>query len=186
MQKVLLIIGPLLLTALVACGREGSSGTESVSAASNAAPFRISTGTSPIRYARDIERNANGLSGREPKPILPDSPPPDFLVLHDLIEGIGGGRYGGVAVPGDEVEVQYVGYVYETEKKFASSWEEGKPFVFTLGSGEMSEGWEEGLDQIEAGDRREMVIPPDLTMGGSRVEVPATTVVFVVDALRVM
>lgn len=184
MQKVLLIIAAILVLGLGACGGDTSTGSGGDTTAFE--PFRISTKNPTIRYARDMKRQPNGLSGGEPKPVIPDSPPPDFLAIHDLYEGIGGGRYGGVALPGDKVEVQYVAYVYDTEKKFASSWDEGKPSVFTLGTGEMSEGWEEGMDQIEAGDRREMVIPPDLTTGGSRVDIPFTTVVYVVDALRVI
>jgi peptidylprolyl isomerase len=185
MRKVLLIITALLVAmALSACGEESSTGSGSETTASE--PFRISTKEPIYRYARDMKLQPNGLSGKELKPNIPDSPPPDFLVIHDSYEGIAGGRYGDIAEPGDKVEVQYVGYVYDTEKKFASSWDEGKPFVFTLGKGEVIDGWEEGLDQIEGGDRREMVIPPDLTGGGSRMQAPSTTVFYVVEALRVM
>jgi peptidylprolyl isomerase len=187
MKKALLSIGVLLLLALsvAACGGDSSTGSGSSTASSDAEPFRISTETPIYRYAKDMKRNANGLSGKELQPNIPDSPPPDFLVIHDSYEGIGGGRYGDLADPGDKVEVQYAGYVYDTGKKFASSWDEGKPFVFTLGKGEVIEGWEEGMDQIEAGDRREMVIPPDMTGGGSRMKAPEETVFYVVEALRV-
>lgn len=185
MQKGFLIIGLLLALALGACGEEGSSDSSGGSDAREFAPFRISTATPPIRYARDMKIDANGLSGKELKPIIPDSPPPEYLVVHDLIEGIAGGRYGDVAGPGDEVEVQYAGYDYETEKKFASSWDQGKPFVFTLGKGEVIEGWEQGLLDLEAGDRRELVIPPELTSGGSRMSAPqGRALVYVVEGLR--
>jgi peptidylprolyl isomerase len=185
MRKALLIITALLLAmVLAACGEESSTGSGGDTTASE--PFRISTKKPIYRYAEDMKLQANGLSGKELKPNIPDSPPPDFLVIHDSYEGIGGGVYGDTASPGDKVEVQYVGYVYDTEKKFASSWDEGKPFVFTLGKGEVIEGWEEGLPEIEAGDRREMVIPPDLTGGGSRMEAPSTTVFYVVEALKVL
>ena len=185
MQRPLLIIAVLLAVALVACGEESSTGSGTGTSASNSEVFRISEEKPIYRWAKDMKRNASGLSGKELKPNIPDSPPPDFLVIHDSYEGIAGGRYGDIAFPGDKIEVQYVGYVYDSEKKFASSWEEGKPCVFTLGKGEVIDGWEEGMDQIEAGDRREMVIPPDLTGGGSRMDAPEDTVFYVVEALRV-
>ena len=184
MQKALLIIGMLLALTLVACGEESSTGSGSTDA-SETEQFRINTEKPIIRYAKDMKLSPNGLSGKELKPAIPDATPPDFLVIHDSYEGIGGGRYGDIAFPGDKIEVQYVGYVYDSKKKIASSWDEGKPFVFTLGKGEVIDGWEEGLEQIEAGDRREMVIPPDLTGGGSRMEAPEETLFYVVEALRV-
>lgn len=175
----------LLALSLAACGGDSSTGSGSSTAASDAEPFRIATEAPVIRYAKDMKLDANGLSGKEIKPVIPDSPPPDFLVIHDSYEGIGGGRYGELGDPGDKVEVQYVGYSYDSEKKIASSWDEGKPFVFTLGKGEAFEGWEEGMLEIEAGDRREMVIPPDLTSGGSRLKAPEETLFYVVEALRI-
>lgn len=185
MPKSLLIIAVFLAVALAACGEESSTGSGTDTTASDAEVFRISTEKPIYRWAKDMKRKPNGLSGKELKPNIPDSPPPDFLVIHDSYEGIAGGRYGDIAFPGDKIEVQYVGYVYDSEKKFASSWDEGKPFVVTLGKGEAIDGWEEGLDQIEGGDRREMVIPPDLTGGGSRMSAPEDTVFYVVEALRV-
>jgi FKBP-type peptidyl-prolyl cis-trans isomerase len=48
-------------------------------------------------------------------------------------------------------------------------------------------GWEEGAEAMEISDRRELVIPPDLTTGGSRMkEVPqGETLVYVIDLLHV-
>ena len=68
--------------------------------------------------------------------------------------------------------VQYVGYLYDSKKKFASSWDEGKPFTFTLGKGEVSQGWEEGVFQMEVSDQRELIIPPAMTAGGPPKDVP--------------
>lgn len=186
MAKILCIIGATLVLALAACGGESSTGSVDEGAGGGPETFQLKTGAPPIRYASKMKPKANGLVGSEPSPVIPNSPPPDFLVVHDMIEGIGGGRYGSLGYSGDKVELQYVGYIYDTEKKFASSWDEGKPFVFTLGKGEVLEGWEQGLEGIEAGDRREIVVPPDLTTGGSRVAAPSTTLVYVIDALRVM
>ncbi|HET7589966.1 MAG TPA: FKBP-type peptidyl-prolyl cis-trans isomerase [Solirubrobacterales bacterium] len=177
MRRLVLIITALV--ALVAAGC-GSGGDGSSSASSDSfKPFRIPTpgGKSPIRYEEKQHLDASGLSGPEPKPVIPKGPPPEFVALNDLIEGIGH-----LYERGEKLTVQYVGYDYETGKKFASSWEEEKPFTFTLGKGEVIEGWEEGLEGLEGGDRREMVIPADEARGKLPPGIPqGKAVIFVVE-----
>ncbi|MDQ2630105.1 MAG: FKBP-type peptidyl-prolyl cis-trans isomerase [Actinomycetota bacterium] len=124
----------------------------------------------------------NGLVGSEPKPVIPDRPPPEFVVAVDLIDSFSPP----VADDGDRVKVQYVGFLYDSKKKFVSSWDEGKPFAFTLGRGEVIEGWEEGIKRIEIGDRREIIVPPEDATDGSRMDAPSgATLVYVVEALAI-
>lgn len=167
----------ILALALAGCGG-GSDSSSSISYK----PFDLEAPHSPIRREAELKPAANGLVGDEPKPLIPDRPPPEFLVTQDLIDGIG--HY---ARAGDTVTVQYVGYLYDSKKKFASSWAQGKPFSFTLGSGETMEGWEQGVEGMEVADERELVIPPELTKGGSRMKgaPQAGTLVYVVDLLNV-
>lgn len=179
MVKPVLTISLVLVLLLAGCG--GSSDSDSVSYR----PFDLPAGESgkrTIRYAEDLKPKANGLVGSELKPIIPDRPPPEFLVAQDLIDGIGP-----MAFPGNELTVQFVGAIYDSKKKFASSWDEGKPFTFVLGNGETMQGWEEGIEGMEVSDRRELVIPAELTTGGSRMkDVPTgTTLVYVIDLLDV-
>ncbi|HSS42388.1 MAG TPA: FKBP-type peptidyl-prolyl cis-trans isomerase [Solirubrobacterales bacterium] len=176
MPRKLLIISALLAMVLPGCGG-GSDSSSSVSFE----PYDLEAPRSPIRREAQLKPAANGLSGAETKPIIPDKPPPEFLINQDLIDGIGR-----LAREGDTVTVQYVGYLYDSKKKFASSWDEGKPFTFTLGKGEVSQGWEEGVNQMETSDRRELVIPPDMTAGGPPKDVPkGETLVYVLDLLHV-
>lgn len=122
----------------------------------------------------------NGLVGTEPAPVIPDSPPPSFLAVQDLIQGIGH-----FAMPGDSVTVQLVAVDYDTRRKLISSWDDGRPFKFTLGRGEAIEGLEEGVQEMEVGDRREIVVPPSLARKGWPANrIPArTTSVFLVDLI---
>jgi peptidylprolyl isomerase len=176
MLRRLLIIGALLAMVLPGCG----GGSDSSSAVSYE-PFDLEAPHSPIRREAQLKPAANGLVGSEPKPIIPDQPAPEFLINQDLIDGIGR-----MARAGDTVTVQYVGYLYDSKKKFASSWDEGKPFTFTIGNGEVSQGWEEGVYQMETSDQRELVIPPELTAGGPPKDVPkGETLVYVIDMLNV-
>jgi FKBP-type peptidyl-prolyl cis-trans isomerase len=175
MRKALLIILALAALLLVGCGSDSSSSTES------AEHFKIPIpgGKAPVRYEKEMQIDASGLSGPEPKPVIPHGPPPDFLALVDLVEGIGHLYY-----EGDTVTVQYAGYDYETGKKFASSWDKGKPFTFTLGKGEVVKGFEEGSLELEGGDRRELVVPPDETKGKLPPGIPqGKTVIFIVEPI---
>jgi peptidylprolyl isomerase len=135
------------------------------------------------RQPEDLKPGPNGLAGSELKPVIPDRPPPDFLYLTELIDSFSPA----VASDGDRVTLQYVGFLYDSKEKFVSSWDEGKPFTFTLGKGEVIPGWEEGLQRLEIGDRRQMIVPPDLATDGSRMRGMPTgsTLVFVVEALDV-
>jgi len=145
-------------------------------------PWNLPLPDRQIRRAEALKPSENGLVGSELKPIIPDRPPPEFLVAVDLIDGIGTPAY-----EGDQVTVQYVGAVYGSKEKFASSWDEGKPFNFTLGKGEAIQGWEEGIEGMEISDRRELVVPPELVTGGTRMKAlpSASALVFVVELLEV-
>jgi len=177
----LLIIGALLLTlAALAAGGCGGGGDEVNTITYQA--YDLGAGFSPIRRENDLEPGPNGLDGKEPKPVIPDLPPPEFMIIKDLLDGIGT-----QADPGTKLTIQYVGYDYDTKKKFTSSWDEGHPTTFTLGSGEMMEGIEKGLYLAEVSDQRELVIPPDLTKPGTKMkDVPqGKTLVYVIDLLDV-
>jgi FKBP-type peptidyl-prolyl cis-trans isomerase len=118
--------------------------------------------------------------GSELKPAMPKGPPPVFLAKAQLIEGIGK-----FAQPGSRLTVQYVGVDYGSGKKFASSWDEGKPFTFTLGRREVIKGWEEALEEGEVGDRTELVVPPELTKGPFPHNIPRdSAAIFIIELLR--
>lgn len=181
MRKGFLIGLVLAAAVLSACGG-GNGSTAGQSASGGSQQFRIPVGKVPVRRADSLKFKANGLVGPEPKPITPEGPPPFSLALQDLIAGIGPGP-----LNGDTVTVQYVGVDYKTGKKFESSWDEGKPFTFEFGSGAAVAGFEQGIDGMEVGGRRELVVPPGLGYGGSRQKaVPSNaTAIFVVDLLAV-
>jgi peptidylprolyl isomerase len=174
-----LIISVIAVLSLVGCGGGDAGQSETTK---SYAPFRIPVGVPPIRYDTELDFKPNGLAGPELKPVFPDGPPPEFLASQDLVDGIGD-----IADEGDTVTVQYVGAFYDSRKKFASSWDAGHPFTFTMGEGEAIPGWEEGLAGLETADQRELVIPPSLTADGTRMkDVPqGETLIYVIELLRV-
>ena len=95
---------------------------------------------------------------------------------------------GADAKSGDKVTVQYVGVGYDSEEEFDSSWSRNEPFPFTLGAGEVIKGWDQGVEGMKVGGRRELIIPPNLAYGpaGSPPAIgPNETLIFVIDLLAV-
>jgi peptidylprolyl isomerase len=119
----------------------------------------------------------------KPDVKVPGGPPPKDLAIEEVSEGSGA-----TAQAGDVVTVQYVGVDYETGKEFDASWDRGEPFSFQLGAGQVIPGWDEGLEGMQVGARRELIIPPDLAYGrqGQPPAIgPDATLVFVIDLLAV-
>ena len=98
---------------------------------------------------------------------------------------------GDVAVKGATVEVHYTGWLYVNGKrgsKFDSSLDRNMPFPFKLGARQVIPGWDEGVEGMKVGGKRELIIPPDLAYGPKAVGgvIPAnSTLDFEVELLKV-
>ena len=93
---------------------------------------------------------------------------------------------GPTAQKGQTVKVNYTGWL-TTGKKFDSS-VGAAPFEFTLGAGEVIKGWDEGVDGMKVGGKRQLKIPPDLAYGdrgAAGVIPPGATLIFDVELLGV-
>jgi peptidylprolyl isomerase len=92
---------------------------------------------------------------------------------------------------GQTVVVDYTGWLYENGAKgakFDSSVDRGYPFMFTLGKGEVIQGWDDGVASMKVGGKRTLIIPPALGYGtrgaGSSIP-PNATLIFDVELLDV-
>ncbi len=119
----------------------------------------------------------------KPKVTVPEGPAPAELQIEDIEPGTGP-----AATAGSQISVNYVGVNYSNGEEFDSSFNTGAPFDFQLGAGMVIPGWDQGLEGMKVGGRRQLVIPPELAYGpqGSPPVIgPNETLVFVIDLLGV-
>lgn len=119
---------------------------------------------------------------KKPQVQVPKGPPPAKLEVTDLVDGTGP-----EAKAGDELTVHYVLLLQKNGKEVESSWG-GKPISFELGAGRVTDGWEQGIEGMSEGGRRELVTPADLSYGkaGNPPAVgPEEALVSVIDLIKV-
>ena len=76
----------------------------------------------------------------------------------------------------------------ENGKVFDSSYTRKKPIEFPLGQGNVIEGWDEGIELLQVGDKARFVIPSHLgygSRGAGGVIPPNATLVFDVELMDV-
>ena len=88
---------------------------------------------------------------------------------------------------GDTLHMHYTGTLQDGTE-FDSSIPRGEPLSFTLGSGQVIKGWDQGLLAMCAGEKRKLVIPPDLGYGdsGAGDKIPGGSVlIFEVELIKI-
>jgi peptidylprolyl isomerase len=162
---------------LAACG--GSSSPASTTTTTSAAGAGSSSALASIPAA---DRSPAGTAGVAPTITVPSGNPPTQLEKADLITGSGP-----AAEAGDSLTVEYVLATYSSRMQIQSSWS-SQPLTFTLGVGQVIPGWDKGLAGMQAGGRRELIIPPSLGYGAQSpgAGIAANdTLVFIVDLQKI-
>ena len=120
--------------------------------------------------------------------LLP-TPERPSLQITDVVVGAGA-----TAEAGHSVTVHYTGWLHDASapqgrgRKFDSSKDRNDPFQFDLGAGMVIRGWDEGVQGMQVGGTRVLVIPAHLgygPRGAGGVIPPNATLVFEVELLGV-
>jgi FKBP-type peptidyl-prolyl cis-trans isomerase len=123
-----------------------------------------------------------GCGGRQPEVVTTES---GLKYIDHKVGNVA------VAHKGDTVEVHYTGWLYENGtrgEKFDSSLDRDEPFKFKIGAGQVIKGWDEGVQGMRIGGKRELIIPPELgygSRGAGRAIPPNATLNFEVTLLKI-
>jgi peptidylprolyl isomerase len=181
---IILALCAALATAVVGCGGSSDSSTGSTeSSASEAGGSSTKSSESSEESGESVPKASPDKKKTKPTVTVPKGISPKNFAIKEIEEGTGP-----EAKAGDKVTVQYVGVGYDSEEEFDSSWSRNEPFSFTLGAGEVIEGWDRGVEGMKVGGRRELLIPGNLAYGaaGSPPNIgPNETLIFTIDLLAV-
>jgi len=116
-----------------------------------------------------------------PEAYKPTGPVTD-LQSTDLTNGSGA-----AAKAGDCLVMKYYGTLAADGTKFDENFTNATAFAFTLGQGQVIQGWDKGLVGMKAGGMRRLVIPAAQAYGDqAQGSIPANSdLVFVVKLLRI-
>lgn len=169
------LIAAGVLTCVAACGSDEFTPPSSSSPGAAAAATPCTATPAPTSSATPT--TSDSFSDSVCLTTLPDG-----LRYGDLITGTGA-----TPVSGQNVTVQYTGWL-TNGTVFDSSRKQGRtPFSFPIGTGQVIKGWDEGVITMHVGGKRRLVIPPALGYGSSaNGQIPAnSTLVFEVELLSI-
>ncbi|QIG43211.1 hypothetical protein G5V58_10985 [Nocardioides anomalus] len=109
--------------------------------------------------------------------------PTDKLLRTQLIKGTGPR-----VKKGQTIAVRYLGQAFGGDKPFDQNYGDdgqGAPTTFSIGTGAVIKGWDQGLEGVPVGSRVVLEVPPDLGYGEQGSDgIPANaTLVFMIDVL---
>jgi peptidylprolyl isomerase len=178
---------------LAACGTAGQPApapapATPATAAPSAAPPAGSTAAPAIAPVGAPAPGIPALTGGDPTDLkgpvqagAGTAAPPAGLLAQDVVVGDGP-----AATAADTVDVRYTGTLYSDGTAFDSSWSRGdEPVQFPLAR--VVPGFAQGIEGMQPGGRRVLVIPPELGYGSRATgPIPAdSTLVFVVDLVSI-
>ena len=93
---------------------------------------------------------------------------------------------GDIPLPGQVVVVHYKGLLSDGTE-FDNSHYRGSPISFPIGQGYVIKGWDEGLSEMRVGEKRTLIIPPELGYGpkGKGPIPPNSTLIFEVELVGI-
>lgn len=174
-MKRALVLTLALTSLLTACG--GDNGKDQVGQAPSPTPTVPTSACPSGPPTTDLKS--------KPAAVLPaGSTAPTETTYTDVVVG-----KGKEATAGANVEVKYLGVLFDTCKEFDSSWSRGagETLPFQVG-GQVIPGFSKGTLGMKVGGRRQVVIPAQDGYGdqGAGADIPpGATLIFVIDLVKV-
>lgn len=158
MRPVYRVLLAIVIGLCAACGDSAGSGSSSAT---------ILPATTPTTGGAGSPTSQPGCSGEKLQTTADNFH--DTVNLTSGADGLQQGDFhvgcGPAAKAGDNVTVQYTGWLTDGTQ-FDSSRQAGRqPFSFTLGQGQVIKGWDEGVAGMQPGGKRRLVIPGALAYG---------------------
>jgi peptidylprolyl isomerase len=156
------------------------STTGSAPTTGSAAP---TTGSGATTVPEDSAVDGTLVPVSIPEVSIPSDTPTE-LVITEITPGTGP-----EAGKGDMVVVNYVGVRSEDGTQFDTNYNGGPPFPVTLGAGGVIDGWDQGLQGAQEGERLQLDIPADLAYGDQPPGAPikkGDALSFVIDVLGIV
>ena len=156
----------------------------------NTRPSLILAGVAAALLAAACSNDVPSTARRPVDAAAPEAAPITELQKTDIVTGAGEG-----ISSGRQAVVHYTGWLYDPSapdrkgKQFDSSRERGKPFRFVIGGGGVIKGWEEGVQGMQPGGQRQLIIPASLGYGeqgagGGQIP-PNATLLFDIELLAI-
>lgn len=148
--------------------------------------FFILPGLSPFNRSQSAAFNQSQTLPTDTQAATQNTMPnQDATELQVTDEVVGAGA---AAAAGDSVTVNYVGSLTNGTVFDASANHGSTGFTFSLGAGQVIQGWDQGIVGMKEGGKRKLVIPPGLAYGSQSIGnvIPANaTLIFEVELLKV-
>jgi peptidylprolyl isomerase len=144
-RATMVLLALIAGSALAGCGEDTIGGP-------TATPSTAATNSGCV-----TPTGANAFTGGSSK-----STQPDGLIIEDFKVGTGP-----EPTSGQNVTVNYTGWLCSGGAPFDSSYSRNQPFSFAIGQGAVIKGWDEGVATMKAGGERRLIIPGALAYGAA-------------------
>jgi peptidylprolyl isomerase len=195
-QKEMILKTKFIFTLLLAAGLSACGGAEATPADAPAQEESVAEATPEAAQETASEATPTPEAAQE-EPIAPateQAAEAEIELPENLTTTESGLQYviteegnGEKPQPGDVVQVHYTGMLADGTK-FDSSLDRGEPIAFSLGTGQVIPGWDEGIGLMKVGDKCKLVIPPELAygeQGSGGVIPPNATLIFDVELVGI-